>query len=368
MATEIKIMFWNIQNVYEYKTITPKELEQTPSDPTKHVRKRRKLESNSQKLYEDYKTNFRDTVVNIIDENDPDVVVLVELSVGKNELIDSGTVEPNGNSRVIKASIFVDNWSLYQYQIDLNFWAKLKNKNRYWQSAQSPVNCSDIIAIIDPTGKIIEIKHRNSMFELYGILWDSNKLNIKNLGEERRIEIVNKPFDSNADLPFAQRCPGFAQFIDLSGKDLFSLVMIHSVYGNNMTDRANSIEYISRLKVVYDAVTVRNPGFPLVIAGDFNLDFQKESSKYRPLIDTISGRGLKARINKMTSIGKPNQSDPNSYMKNAYDNIFTRNFSNDLEEGEVFDFVAEFYGGATNIKEALRISDHLPIIAKLKLP
>jgi len=371
---ELKIMFWNIQNVYDFKIVTPAELvleESIRGEPEMGAEKLKKLKENSIKLFQTHGIEHREHVASIIGAVNPDIVAIVEFSVGKADLELTGTVPQGMGKTVVNALVEFDHWGARQYQVSLNDHYKETLKlDRWWASSMSPVNCSDIIANLKNERKVEKIEHSNSMFELYGLLWDTRKVElvgdfaIDNLGPD-------------GSLHFPQRSPGVAWFKDKGSGRQFLLVMIHSVFGEGTAEevrklRSKPIRAISQLNVVQQAVKRFNP---MAVAGDFNLDFSKNKASFDPLLEDIKFR---ARIEGKTSLGKPAIRSKGAYVRNAYDNIFTLNFANDTAKGEIKDFVRDEFrvrapgdsgwdeDALQKIENALKVSDHLPVFATLR--
>jgi hypothetical protein len=211
------------------------------------------------------------------------------------------------------------------------------------------------------------------MFELYGLLWDERKVEMVG-----KFEIDNRGVDGSSP-HFPQRSPGVAWFKDKDSKREFLLIMIHSVFGKGsvvevLKERSKPIKAIGQLAVVQKALKSTSP---IVIAGDFNLDFldSKNKKSFDPFLEDIK---LKARINEKTSLGEPPIGSTKPYTVNAYDNIFTLNFANDSAQGGVKDFVRDEFGveppgtlgwdedAFQMIENALKVSDHLPVFATLR--
>lgn len=348
---DYKILFWNIQNVYEYKAVRPNELQIESQISEPPAKRQKKIEDNAKKLYETKSINHRETVVNIIREVDPDIVAIAELAVGK---VDLSTGQVSSSSQIC-----YDNFVITQLQVSLNS-PNISSKNiRKWESSISSVNASSIIATANASG--LNIQHKNSMFEQYGVLWDANKLKI----QTSKVDIVDQDRAGNP-ITFKERKPGFVKFADAgTGQDLFSLAIIHSVYGGSgnqaIQQRSEAIEQLSRVKEMQDAIN--NDPKRLVIAGDFNLDYKNQSSDYLPLTGkSPAGLGMTAVIEDQKTC-RVFQS-PND-LTNAYDQIFTRGFTNNSKASGVYNFVEELLFG--DYKLGAKISDHLPVYVVVEI-
>jgi len=383
--TELKIMFWNIENVYDFKIVTPDELaledqigagtepsNETPESGDQKEERIKKLEAQAKKLFQQERVEHREKVASIIKAVDPDIVVMVELSVGKADLVQSGQVAKGKRKSIKNAFVEFDHWGPRQYQVSLNdLYQKERNKDRWWASATSQVNCSDLVPELNEAGELQGIKHKNTMFELYGLLWDEKKVDL--VGDFR---VTNRR--AKGKLNFFQRNPGVARFQEVGpSRRQFLLVMIHSGYGGESTSvddlRKKRGKIISNMMYLNDVdKAINGPKFsPIVIAGDFNLDYGKQAEKgyYKP----FEQQGFRERINGKTTLGKITKTFPKTYTRNAYDNIFTRGFANDASLGGIKDFVKDEFGvpepsreHAQKIEEALKISNHLPVYATVR--
>jgi len=349
------IMFWNIENVYDYKIVTPDELELEKQNQTEEEKKAKEgeelaaLKKKSKNLFQQTGTAHREQVASIIKAVDPDIVVLVELSVRRSELLKSGKVS---DTKFVE----FDHWGPRQYQVSLN---DLYEKERWWASATSQVNCSDLVKGLDAAGNVKTITHRNTMFELYGLLWDTKKVDL--VGDFR---VTDR--GTNGKLNFFQRNPGVARFQEVGEtKRQFLLVMVHSGYGGKdeavLKKRGKVISNLMYLNDVDRAIN--GPKFsPVVVAGDFNLDYESHAEYYKPLKQERAGKAFKARINGKTSLRK--KLSGTSYTLHAYDNIFTRGFANDDSPGGIKDFVKDKF--EEQLEKALQISNHLPVYATVR--
>jgi len=377
--TDLKIMFWNIENVYDYKIVTPDELELEKRNNTKaeadkadndseiDMTKVKALENKAKKLFQQDGIEHRELVASIIKAVNPDIVVLVELSVGRTDLVNSGQVPEGKTGRIKNAFIEFDHWGPRQYQVSLN---DLYDKERWWASAISQVNCSNLVPGLNNAGQL-QFEHKNTMFELYGLLWDTKKVDL--VGDFR---VTDRR--ARGKLNFFERNPGVARFQEVgSSRKQFLLVMIHSGYFGNPTEDNGVLKkrgkIISNLMYLNDVDrAINGPKFsPVVVAGDFNLDYggQTEKGYYKP----FEQQDFKARINGKTTLGKINKTFPNSYTRNAYDNIFTRGFTNDASPGGIKDFVKDEFQvpepskeHSQKIEKALKISNHLPVYATVR--
>ena len=82
------IMFWNIENVYDYKIVTPDELELEKQNQTEEEKKAKEaeeltaLKKKSKNLFQQTGTAHREKVASIIKSVNPDIVVLVVAAIG----------------------------------------------------------------------------------------------------------------------------------------------------------------------------------------------------------------------------------------------------------------------------------------------
>ncbi len=372
--TDINIMFWNIQNIYEYKTVTPGELELERSITGQPGLNVDNVVRRSQRLYEQLQIDHRNAVNRIMIVNNPDVVAIVEFSVGKTDLVAQGKLGPSVAGVSV---VYADHFGPEQYMISLNESFAAAGLGRPWQLMKSAVNAPDLKIQEDDGGSIIKVTHKNSMFEFYSIFWRADKLQALNadkavvgVGEAAPIYPVR---DAEGDLQeYDEREPYYAVFAKATdATKYFSLVTNHSVYGGTsaaaMAKRASTVNKIATSGVVHDAVANNKP---IAVCGDFNLDYGTRAEDYLPLngVDP-HGKAFTTCIGDVKSTRVYKSIDD---LKNAYDQIFTKNFSNDLKGATVFNFAEYLHidrdTGLPIYDLARRVSDHLPAIVTVTLP
>jgi endonuclease/exonuclease/phosphatase family metal-dependent hydrolase len=341
-----KVMFWNIQNLYDFKAAMPGEYELAEeSRPTK---KRRK-EDGTEKLYVRNGINYRQLVAGTIWKNDPDIMVIVELSVGRKELEIAG--------RAQGSSVYYDHFAVFNLMVELNqFYAAMTNTATLWESAQSRVNASDMVAMAAAAGVSIA-KTKNTMFEQYAVMWKKTKFSavpIQVQGQPR-VEIATLNQDTaGLRLPFAQRDPGGIRLTEIGNpqNDLY-VVMNHSVWGDVDAERLRTIGYLARLNEI---INEKN----LLVAGDFNVHWGTTGAAYAPLVQLVphvrNGPGLTSSV-----------ASKNKALTNAYDQIFTKAAVTPAQStGGPYDFVSTVCN--ENWDKARLLSDHLPVTANITLP
>ncbi len=337
------IMSWNVQNIFEQKASTPAELAAEPTTVGGGQRRARIVEA-STKLYDTYGINLRGTVCGIVQRCDPDIFILIELTVGKNDLQSGGNL--------VSSQVEFESYAADNILVDLNGRAHPAP----WQMAQSNVNAADLVAAATAASGV-NVASKNTIFEQYAIFWKTSKFDYippaAQAGQRPRIEILKKD-QASADLPFPARRPGGICLSETGGnKNQVYIVMHHTVFGVSSKPRKDTIDYLSRLAEVHTRPHV-------VLAGDFNVDYITDKSAYAPL-ETLP-MTVRNGANATCSV-----SAQAATLKNAYDQMFTKGIAEPQKPfGGPYDFVGEVFGDDGD--KARRISDHLPIYANITLP
>lgn len=215
----------------------------------------------------------------------------------------------------------------------------------------------------------------------YGLLWRKAKVGF--IGQSW----LDKDTSGNV-IDYPNRYPSLFQFHlapmqwPLSLNYRFSIIVLHGPNpGENKGKSA--IEAMSKMLRFSD---VQKPPFPTIISGDFNVDYNDNSTPY----DAFTEYGYQVLLNgQRTSLKfKFNTKDDlyGEYLKSAYDNIM---ISKELQTCgpvcNVFDFVGESGEEQdlpdymecdedeedqwqTTLTECRRVSDHLAVYITLNLP
>ncbi|HHP7238092.1 endonuclease/exonuclease/phosphatase family protein [Longibacter sp.] len=144
------------------------------------------------------------------------------------------------------------------------------------------------------------------------------------------------------------REPFMARFRDRKGGGTFLVASIHAV------PRSKDPEHEVRQ---LDALHTRYASDHLIVLGDFNLDEDDEAFDglrrlgYRPVID-----------DQPTSLRRKRRDGRNGHLANEYDNIFFESGPLRVSGGGVSDFTGSF----STLKDARKISDHLPVHAYIQ--
>ena len=361
--TDLTIMFWTINNTYSYKVYTldtKKKDGEEESGP--------EVES----LFRSRNRDVREKVTDVIDHIEPDIVVLVEYSVGtrtviKNEKKEDDNAEENPEPAPEKTDddksveIF-DRFGPYIYRKNLN---KKKNDNTNdksskdrWDAQLMSVECSDL-SEEKKDGELEKDKEKTQSFELYCVLWKKSKVKpVRNLA----MEFEGK----KKSLQFQPRYPASMIFaLKEKPQTKFTLVMFHAKHEKkdelNNSEIPSSIRDLSELKRINDAVNSSRKT-PLILAGNFELD---DTTEFKPLEDLrfdvhITGKTEFAK--------KENDENP---LTRACDNILTVNFEEPKtstgreKPNGIYDFIKE--DCKNDVDEALTVSNHLPIYVTVRL-
>lgn len=389
--TDLTIMFWTINNTYSYKVYTldtKKKEGEEESGP--------EVES----LFRSRNRDVREKVTDVIDHIEPDIVVLVEYSVGTRTVIKNEKKEDDPNppenaeenhepepekTDDDKSVEISDRFGPYIYRKNLNKKKKDntndKSSNDRWDAQLMSVECSDL-SEEKKDGELEKDKNKTQSFELYCVLWKKSKVKpVRNLA----MEFEGK----KKSLQFQPRYPASMIFaLKEKPQTKFTLVMFHAKHEKkdelNNSEIPSPIRDLSELKRINDAVNSSRKT-PVILAGNFELDFKKESkpTKFQPLTDL----GFKVHINDKTEFAKKendenpaptvraassehsNNDEPAKLdLTRACDNILTVNFeehNTTTGQEKPYDFIKE--DCKNDVDEALTVSNHLPIYVTVRL-
>ena len=171
------------------------------------------------------------------------------------------------------------------------------------------------------------------MTERYAFIWKTKHIKIKNRGtlvKELEVDVEREPL-----------------LVDFHiNGEYFSIMNFHSI--------PHSKNPRTEIKILTDYI-INNINSPLILAGDFNI------SEDDRVFDNFSSNGyLPSMFNKKTTIKQ--KCEKGSYLNYNIDNIY---YSNDVYKvkSDVIDFVI----ACDEIKNARKLSDHLPVYLKFKL-
>lgn len=378
----LKIMFWNIQNLYAHGIMSHDEYKIEQSIGTKKPKTGEIKTTGSSVVME--KKNLkhmnktiegvplaptpdtfgkhakrREWIARTINDSGADIVVIAELAIGTkdiaNNLNNPQVVEQNKAALQIKTGSFVGvdvgggAWGPEQLQVDLN--KLFDKKGNPWCSAVSAINAVGDFSCKTGKSGIELTKGKNSMLEMYGVLWRSDKVS---LGNDPKISIVSTGKNGVAIL-FNERAPGHIEFFSPKDatKKFFDLFCIHNVYGKGSAaevreSRGEGISQMTRLNAF-------NPKAPTVVVGDFNLDAAKklDADYYKPFTDNLVRR-IAGQPSSFTKQG----------LVSEYDHIFTSaDLGKKQAEDAVIDIADKYFN--KDYSKALLISDHMPVVAVL---
>ena len=404
---ELKIMFWNIQNLYEHGIMSKDEyaIEKKIGSNTKQFDAKGKplavdqkgnplpfvkttassmeidddnVEKHMTKTVNGTPTKSdsdkfgnlakrREWVARTINDSGADIVVIAELSIGTRDIFrnlnNRQVVEGNLNALKSAAGSFftVDvgggSWGPQQIQIDLN---KLYDvKGNPWRSAVSAINAvSDFTCSLDKNKKIEGKKGKNSMLEMYGLLWRADRVSLGSATEQQMIRVVS--VDKNGALiQFRERAPGHIEFFSAQTPTVkyFDLFCLHNLYGKETGSGAADRTRRNRGEGVVNLTKLKDfdPAHLTVVVGDFNLDAGKspEAAFYKPLNDQMTRR-IEDQKSSLTA----------TRLVSEYDHIYTSKLGGKHPDDQVINIAEKYFGGS--YKAAKIISDHLPIVAVLR--
>lgn len=218
-----------------------------------------------------------------------------------------------------------------------------------WACWASPINST--VAWI----KNKQVESKNSFFELYTVLWDTRC----------PIQLT----DRGAFLPgnYLERAPYALHFTAPHGE--FYLIFTHAVFGN-IAERRETLEVLAQ-----DLTKEPFLNHPVIVMGDFNLDYG--SAQNRKLYDALN-MGASVSNGVKSTFTSNRDAPPGAHTKNAYDQIFIRGIPKILGGG-VYDFAEQVFQFGNGhqakkdptfkpLEEITKVSDHLPIWCEVDFP
>lgn len=165
--------------------------------------------------------------------------------------------------------------------------------------------------------------------ERYAFLWKTSKA-----------KLMGRPWLARDDKGIVDREPYLAKF-QVKGKT-FIVVNFHS--------RTHKDDPTEEIQTFY-AYPQKLPGYPLIIAGDFNTE--TDEAVFEPLF----GNGFSANLYLEKTTLKRKCNGAGEYRNHAIDfMLFQFQYFENLESG-----IVDFVGDCDNLEKARRISDHLPV-------
>jgi predicted extracellular nuclease len=255
---------------------------------------------------------------------------------------------------------------------------------------------ADILAIMEVTLKFFGTDVLKAIGKELGSDWDvvvsSNDANNK---PDRYAVIYNKKtiefggigflehyFDtSDNDLTFPNRYPALIQVRSIATKTFFGIFILHGPEPKEQTGGGalQAMTNLSSLKIV------QTEEIPLIISGDFNIDYNLNSAPYTVFENLKYSVLFKGNKTSLKQKFKTVQ-DPGTYLKSAYDNIFLSPTVGKAFQGAgVYDFVQlrasasslPSYANSDDTQKATwqeiltttrnRVSDHLPVWVTLNI-
>jgi endonuclease/exonuclease/phosphatase family metal-dependent hydrolase len=207
----------------------------------------------------------------------------------------------------------------------------------------------------------------------YAFFWNEKTIFLKSVGYPDFV-------DSDGDVvSFPNRYPALLEFVSLDTKTQFGVVILH---GPEPAEKTGG----GALQAMADLASlafVAKPPLPLIISGDFNVDYNLNSSPYEVFENlkySVLFKGNKTSLKMKFNT----QQDWGTYLKSAYDNIFLSSALKATSSG-VYDFV-QLKGTLSNLPPYPdgdedqqdewqtilkttrdRVSDHLPVWVTLNL-
>jgi endonuclease/exonuclease/phosphatase family metal-dependent hydrolase len=207
----------------------------------------------------------------------------------------------------------------------------------------------------------------------YAFFWNEKTVFFKSAGFPDFIDKNKNP------VTFPNRYPALLEFVSLATKQQFGVMILHGPEPAETTG-GGALQAMADLS---NLEYVQAPPLPLIISGDFNVDYNLNSAPYtvfENLNYSVLFKGNKTSLKQKFKT----QVDPGTYLKSAYDNIFLSKGLAATSSG-VYDIVA-LEGAASNLpayslsnptQQDLwqtvlstvrnRVSDHLPVWTTLNL-
>jgi endonuclease/exonuclease/phosphatase family metal-dependent hydrolase len=211
---------------------------------------------------------------------------------------------------------------------------------------------------ISTVGASIEgksVHSKQSIFELYTVLWKASS----------QVGMAEPGRFLPGDYP--ERTPCGVVFTAPGGR--FNLIFTHAVFGKP-PQRRQTLSILGQ-----DLKAEHFTTHPTIVMGDFNLDYGAQVNRRR--YDGL-GMGSSLIAGEPTTFTAIRTGKPGSYRKSAYDQVFVRGIPSVLGSG-VFDFAHEMFRldnaflAADRLPfnpfgEVRKVSDHLPVWCEIDFP
>src|ERR1051325_5168387 len=163
----------------------------------------------------------------------------------------------------------------------------------------------------------------------YGLFYNEATIDFRYFGWPDLIDV-----NDNA-LTFPNRNPGYFRLISKATSTNFYLFLLHGPEPKETTGGGA----LQAMKSMVELKVVAQQTDPIIISGDFNVDYNLNSTPYTAFQNAGYGVLFKGNKTSLKTKFKTKQ-DPGTYLKSAYDNIFlSKQLTPNATSSGVFDFV-----------------------------
>lgn len=223
---------------------------------------------------------------------------------------------------------------------------------------------------------VISSNDANNKPDRYALIYNKNTIEFNGMGYLPKYEDT-----LGNDLKFPNRYPVLIQVTSKATQKAFGIFVLHGPEPAEDSGKAP----IQAMTDLSNLTIVQKEQIPLIISGDFNVDYNLNTAPYQ-LFESLKYAVLFKGNKTSLKVKFETIEDPGTYLKSAFDNIFLSPTLSTVATGSgVYDFVA-LRGTASSLppydqsseeeqatwQEILsttrnRVSDHLPVWVSLNL-
>jgi endonuclease/exonuclease/phosphatase family metal-dependent hydrolase len=225
-------------------------------------------------------------------------------------------------------------------------------------------------------GVVVSSNDANNKPDRYALVYNKNTIELNGIGYLPKYEDT-----LGNDIKFPNRYPVLIQVTSKATNNTFGIFVLHGPEPAEDKGKAP----IQAMTDLSNLTIVQKEEIPLIISGDFNVDYNLNTAPYQ-LFENLKYAVLFKGNKTSLKVKFQTQDDPGTYLKSAFDNIFlSPQMSKVATASGVYDFVwlrgqassLPSYDQSDDIQKATwqeiltttrnRVSDHLPVWVTLNL-